>query len=99
MLLIAMQEKFGPSMERTVRSQTSGLSPMPVETKMVSFVTNLTLPSALERIREYEENFNKRFDKTVDLSFILMSVSEISELSDYHIRLSRASVVENLPRK
>lgn len=67
---------------------------MGVQTAQVGYVTNLSLPEAIEIISEFESAFNRYY--SIAVNFSLLSVSEIGHLSNNHRDMARLPLMEDL---
>lgn len=92
MILITMTEHLIGS-SSTIQGIADICNKIPVK----GFITDLPLGTALERIFRYSILYNERYT-TLMLSFKLISVSTIPDLSSNQIACSGAEFVEDLPQ-
>jgi len=90
MKLLTVTEWFGPGRNHP--------SPEKVEqrTKTIAFATELSLESAINRLAEYQDAYNRHYSMAVN--FTLQSVSEIEWISDGAMELMGVQQIETLPK-
>ena len=89
-----MNEWSGPSKKASMNAQIA----VEASNCLVSFASNLTLTSALERIKMYETAYNEHFTQTA-INLTLLSVSGITRQPQSLLNALGVALAEELPTK
>lgn len=90
MLLLTVNEWLGPGNRMTQEERNTTL----VKTRQIAFATHMTLSKAIEKIYNYQTNYNAYYPIAVE--FTLLHVTEIDDLTMDQLRMVRIEYVEEL---